>query len=418
MQVTDVKTTKSMKLYYFTETYPYGMGLQWKTHELSSMTKYFDEVTLVPLHYGDNFDTPVAVPDGVTVLPPLFKKIHAPILKSDVLEFLTHKYAVQFFTEFFKKKLYSNKTLLIEWANTTRRIVKILAHPVVKDIINKVDEETVLYFFWGKGCCDILPLVKFKKAHNVAVRLHGFDLFEFRNNNYIPYRKQLLENVSDILHVSEAGEKYLVNKYPFSKSHSRVMRLGTRNNTGKVSVPSQDNVLRVVSCSRMIPLKRIHLMIEAVSYLNIPVLWKHIGSGELETQLHELRDKYNLGNKFVFEGLMSADSIVDYYVNNSFDVFVNASTTEGVPISIMEAFSAGIPVLATNVGGTSEIVDEQVGCLLKEDISAKDLADALNGFYQLEDLKKHQMRANAVERFKNMCDAEKLADDLAVYLSS
>src|SRR5690606_23750791 len=109
---------------------------------------------------------------------------------------------------------------------------------------------------------EILPIVKLDRTKKTVLRLHGYDLFEYRNNGYIPYRRQLLERVSVILHVSETGRKYLDDKYPFCKTFSRVMRLGTVNNTGKISTPSQDGVLRVVSCSMMIPLKRIHLMLE------------------------------------------------------------------------------------------------------------------------------------------------------------
>ena len=45
-------------------------------------------------------------------------------------------------------------------------------------------------------------------------------------------------------------------------------------------------------------------------------------------------------------------------------MFVNVSESEGIPVSIMEALAAGVPVLATDVGGTSELVGENNGILL------------------------------------------------------
>ena len=59
------------------------------------------------------------------------------------------------------------------------------------------------------------------------------------------------------------------------------------------------------------------------------------------------------------------------------DVFVNVSSTEGTPVSIMEAVSCGIPVLATAVGGNVEIVQERNGYLLSENPTPDEIADAL-----------------------------------------
>ena len=58
------------------------------------------------------------------------------------------------------------------------------------------------------------------------------------------------------------------------------------------------------------------------------------------------------------------------------DVYVNCSISEGISLTILEAMAAGVPVVATSVGGTPEIVTDQVGRLVPaRDPSA--LADAL-----------------------------------------
>ena len=54
------------------------------------------------------------------------------------------------------------------------------------------------------------------------------------------------------------------------------------------------------------------------------------------------------------------------------------SETEGIPVSIMEAQSYGIPVIATNVGGTSEIVHDGInGVLLSRNFDTADLLNAI-----------------------------------------
>jgi glycosyltransferase involved in cell wall biosynthesis len=68
---------------------------------------------------------------------------------------------------------------------------------------------------------------------------------------------------------------------------------------------------------------------------------------------------------------------MQYYQDFPVDVFVNVSSTEGVPVSIQEAISCGIPVIATAVGGNPEIVSEQNGILLSPDPQPDEIAAAL-----------------------------------------
>ena len=61
------------------------------------------------------------------------------------------------------------------------------------------------------------------------------------------------------------------------------------------------------------------------------------------------------------------EELLRYYGSNHVDLFINTSSTEGVPVSIMEAQSFGIPVIATDTGGVKEVVTEGTGSLLPVD---------------------------------------------------
>ncbi|NJK95527.1 MAG: glycosyltransferase [Bacteroidales bacterium] len=50
-------------------------------------------------------------------------------------------------------------------------------------------------------------------------------------------------------------------------------------------------------------------------------------------------------------------------------MFLNTSLSEGVPVSVMEALSFGLPVIATDVGGTGELINDEVGMLINPEIS-------------------------------------------------
>lgn len=98
------------------------------------------------------------------------------------------------------------------------------------------------------------------------------------------------------------------------------------------------------------------------------------------------------------------------------DVFCNVSSSEGLPVSLMEAASCGLPLLATDVGGNCEIVDDSVGRLIPGGSGASVIADALTDIAKESKLVHLQWRRLSRERWAALFDAEKnyarFADDL------
>ena len=81
----------------------------------------------------------------------------------------------------------------------------------------------------------------------------------------------------------------------------------------------------------------------------------------------------------------------------------------------MEAQSFGIPVIATAVGGTPEIVTEKVGILLSENPSPEEIARAIKFFIDHPEITK-QMRSNSIENWEKNFNAEKNFSEFAKYL--
>lgn len=61
---------------------------------------------------------------------------------------------------------------------------------------------------------------------------------------------------------------------------------------------------------------------------------------------------------FVFRGAVPNEVVMEHYRSTRVDLLVNVSDSEGIPVSIMEAMSFGIPAAATPVGGTPELVQD------------------------------------------------------------
>src|SRR5690606_13386262 len=93
--------------------------------------------------------------------------------------------------------------------------------------------------------------------------------------------------------------------------------------------------------------------------------WHHFGDG---LEFEELKKKIKTLNKkkiaVILHGWATQADILKFYELYFVNWFVNVSESEGIPVSIMEAMSFGIPVIATDVGGTSEIVNTDTGYLL------------------------------------------------------
>ncbi|MBA4321553.1 MAG: glycosyl transferase family 1, partial [Odoribacter sp.] len=108
-------------------------------------------------------------------------------------------------------------------------------------------------------------------------------------------------------------------------------------------------------------------------------------------------------------GLMGAvghDELMNYFKTTSIDLFINVSSSEGVPVSVMEAMSFGIPVIATDVGGTSEIVSGKTGLLINSDFSPEELSVRIEELTGRDDI--NNLRSAAREEWEKKSRAEKV----------
>ena len=99
--------------------------------------------------------------------------------------------------------------------------------------------------------------------------------------------------------------------------------------------------------------------------------WFFYGSGPLLNELEEQVKKLNLSKHCYFPGNIDHQALLNKYKLHEVDIVISSSISipdvfEGIPVSLMEAMSYGIPVIATDSGGTKELVDGQSGILVKQ----------------------------------------------------
>jgi glycosyltransferase involved in cell wall biosynthesis len=399
------------KIYYFTNSFPYGIGENWKLYELEILSHFFSEIEIIPNNYAGNSDPRKLSINNVQVSEPLFKNTTQSVKLKDFFRLFLSPDALFFLFEFFRKSVYLKKSKVISFLNDSIKSLELKKHKTIQRIVSEQKPGDVFYFFWGRGTCSFVPLFNKQIYAEIFIRFHRYDLYECINNGYIPFRIPLFKRASRLIVISDNGKDYLTKKYPSFQDKIVVNRLGTLSKG--VARASEDGVLRIFSCSSLTTEKRVTLLAKSVQFLRIRVEWTHIGDGPLQKEVKKITDNFAVNIKFNLTGWLRADEVLDLYIGKRCDLFINVSSTEGIPVSIMEAFSAGIPAFATNVGGVKEIVDSKNGKLLDCDIQPGQLADIIENFYNQSQKVKENLRQSAFKTFAESYDAHVNATKLA-----
>jgi colanic acid/amylovoran biosynthesis glycosyltransferase len=121
---------------------------------------------------------------------------------------------------------------------------------------------------------------------------------------------------------------------------------------------------------------------------------------------------------FECRGQTSNEDVRAFYAKEPVHCFVNLSIVEGLPVSIMEAISHGIPVVATAVYGVPEIVtDSYNGVTLPVQFTNEQIDEALTLFMTKSD-QMATMRTNARTRYNELFNAEKNYNEFAKEIAS
>lgn len=109
-----------------------------------------------------------------------------------------------------------------------------------------------------------------------------------------------------------------------------------------------------------------------------------IGSGEEKNLLAAFVKKNNLEDRIFFSGFIDhAERLL-----KAFDIFILPSVKEGLPYTILEALSAGLPIVATDVGGIPDLITDRHDGMLVAPQNSQELARALNSIITNNELRK------------------------------
>ena len=264
-----------------------------------------------------------------------------------------------------------------------------------------LDTPTFYSYWFYESAYTAARLRRHYPGSRFVSRCHGYDLYEIRHpGGYLPSRPVLMKQADTLCPISQDGMDYLGKRFPDAKN-LRLSRLGTIDHG--LCKAERDGIPTVVSCSNLVDVKRVDLLIRGLALCDRPVRWFHFGDGPLMDALKQQASALPQHIQWQFMGSVPNSELMDFYKTNYVDAFVNVSSSEGIPVSVMEALSFGIPAIATDVGGTHEIVmDGHNGLLLPADPEPATIAEAI---FRLVDESETPYRANARAIWTDRCDA-------------
>ncbi|MBL8050836.1 MAG: glycosyltransferase [Anaerolineales bacterium] len=371
-----------MNLVLFTSHYPFeGSNEQtFLKEEIQYLSKTFEHVILIPRTDTGKI---ISLPRNVSV-----EKTYAKFLENPIKAFVIPQLV---FSPFFYREI-SRQLWLLFSPSSLFHLITFLGGAYLTQhwLVQWINErrinpkETIFYTYWFDQPAFGIGMTKrlFPDLKLVS-RAHGYDLYPERYSPaYLPLRNEAFEMIDFLFPDSEIGTNYLVNQYPQFKTKFETARLGVAE-SGFITNPSSDNVFRMVSCSLLVPVKRVNLLLDAL-YLAAKMrpeqqfIWHHFGNGNTREVLQTYANENLPQNaRAYFPGYESNQALMNFYQNSPVDVFFNVSASEGTPVAIMEAISCGIPIIATAVGGNQEIVSKENGWLLSANPSPKEIAETM-----------------------------------------
>lgn len=375
-----------------------SVGFPFGNHEpfLRGELKYHKQLTLASAYIGDERRAKNNMPDDINITlwhysSPFFRGNKAARVLSAVGTFFTPDFWRELHSEDIAPVQPHKVLTLLSFISKANEIVSFVSNEIEK--ANYKNDELIFYSYWMDHLA--LAAVKLAEKYNgkAVTRCHGYDVYP-RDGGYVTMQRYLAKRLDRIFPIADDGKKTICSLFQFDKSivnKTTVFRLGTED-CGLNPQITSNAIFTIVSCSNVVPLKRVEMIFDAISQIHeFKIRWIHFGDGPC---LDHLRDKVSHSgciHQVELMGRQSNRAIMDFYKKTPIHLLINLSTSEGIPVSMMEALSFGIPCLGTDVGGVHEIIKNNVnGYLIQEDCSADDVANEIR---RVKSLPIEEMRA-------------------------
>ena len=279
------------------------------------------------------------------------------------------------------KRIDRNLPIIYRWLKTIFTIYKLGKN---KDLIfvNGLGTETTIanIFLKKKIIRKIVGDPVWERAYSKAKISESFDEFQVKNYGFsISFQKKVRSfsiKKSDIVVTPSQHLKNFILNLGF-KNKIEIINNGVFIPEENTNIFTNDQI-NITIVSRLVSHKNIEKIIKAISDLNSPLINLNIiGDGPELNQLQKISLESNNKDNIIFHGKLNRDEIDHIFLNS--DIYIQASNYEGLPHSLLEAMSYGIPVLCTPVGECKEILgNEDRGYILDLPVSKNNIKSKIS----------------------------------------
>ena len=283
--------------------------------------------------------------------------------------------------DFSVKRIDRNLPIIYRWLKTIFTIYKLGKN---KDLIfvNGLGTETTIanIFLKKKIIRKIVGDPVWERTYSKAKISESFDEFQVKNYGFsISLQKKVRSfsiKKSDIVVTPSNHLKNFILNLGF-KNKIEIINNGVFIPEENTNIFTNDQI-NITIVSRLVSHKNIEKIIKAISDLNSPLINLNIiGDGPELNQLQKISLESNNKDNIIFHGKLNRDEIDHIFLNS--DIYIQASNYEGLPHSLLEAMSYGIPVLCTPVGECKEILgNEDRGYILDLPVSKNNIKSKIS----------------------------------------
>ncbi|MQA90955.1 MAG: glycosyltransferase [Gemmatimonas sp.] len=225
----------------------------------------------------------------------------------------------------------------------------------------------------------LVPGIAQKRGVPIVSTVHGFTGGDWKNNLYESMQRWSFRRFDTVIAVSHRlGEQLIQGGVGRDRVHVLPNAWGETSaplpgHVARAELAVPPGVLHIGWVGRVSREKGVDVLLESLPMLaDLPLHVTVIGDGPDLERSRERLAKPGLKSRVKFLGAIpSAGRLF-----SAFDIFVLSSRTEGTPITLFEAMAAGVPVVATAVGGVPDVVSECEAWLVPAEDPAM-LADAI-----------------------------------------
>ena len=283
--------------------------------------------------------------------------------------------------DFSVKRIDRNLPIIYRWLKTIFTIYKLGKN---KDLIfvNGLGTETTIanIFLKKKIIRKIVGDPVWERTYSKAKISESFDEFQVKNYGFsISLQKKVRSfsiKKSDIVVTPSKHLKNFILNLGF-KNKIEIINNGVFIPEENTNIFTNDQI-NITIVSRLVSHKNIKKIIRAISDLNDPLIYLNIiGDGPELNQLQKISLESNNKDNIIFHGKLNRDDINHIFLKS--DIYIQASNYEGLPHSLLEAMSYGIPVLCTPVGECKEILgNEDRGYIIDLPVSKNNIKSKIS----------------------------------------